>query len=111
MIVASSIIEDRAQADGRRDVTERHVFDDGFVRFVNYLAAAKANVIAAMAARVAFLEDQRAAEDIETRSAALMVSTRGKIDSYIGAFSVSDLQAKVLLTPEEIAALPAVLNG
>lgn len=55
-ITSSQIVEDRAQADGRRSVRERHTDDLGETFHVSYLAEAGANVSAIMSGRVAVLE-------------------------------------------------------
>lgn len=51
-ITSSAIIEDRAQIDGRRWITERHTDNLGIQRFVQYLAEAGADVQAAMSERL-----------------------------------------------------------
>lgn len=55
-ITSSTIIEDRAQRDGRRHVCEQHVDHVGLIHLVRYMAEAAANVAAAMTARVASIE-------------------------------------------------------
>ena len=66
-IVASSIVEDRPQRDGRRAVRERHEDDSGAVCFVDYLAEAKANAKEMLSIRVTQLEE--AAVDREQQAA------------------------------------------
>lgn len=63
-IVNSTIIEDRAQVDGRRFVRERHTDNLGAIQEVSYLAEAGADVNAAMTARVATLDAQAKAKEI-----------------------------------------------
>lgn len=57
-ILSSSIIADRAQADGRRYVTERHDDDQGESHQVTYLAAANADAQATANARQATILTQ-----------------------------------------------------
>lgn len=57
-ITASIIVEDRAQADGRRWVRERHTDHVGGQHFVSYLAEPESNATATMTARVASIEAQ-----------------------------------------------------
>lgn len=52
-ITSSTIIEDRAQIDGRRWITERHVDSQGQSYFVVYMADAGLDAQAEMANRVA----------------------------------------------------------
>lgn len=55
-IVSSAVIEDAAQIDGRRFITERHTDHLAMHQFVRYLADAGADVTAALSARVAMLD-------------------------------------------------------
>ena len=57
-IATSQIIEDHAQADGRRHVRERHTDQLGGVHEVAYMAEVGANTSTIMAARVASLDAQ-----------------------------------------------------
>lgn len=57
-IVSSIIVEDRAQAGGRRHVREVHTDHVGAVHHVVYMAEAGANANTALAARVASIEAQ-----------------------------------------------------
>lgn len=50
-ITQSTIVEDAAQRDGRRWITERHTDNAGVQHFVRYIAAAGADVNATMTAR------------------------------------------------------------
>ncbi len=63
-IVSSVIVEDVAQKDGRRSVRERHTDNLGLFHFVEYLAEAGADVNAAMTARVAQIEADMAAAEV-----------------------------------------------
>lgn len=55
-ITASEIIEDHAQADGRRHVRERHTDHLGIHHHVAYMAESGANATTAMTARVSQIE-------------------------------------------------------
>lgn len=63
-IVASVIVEDAPQMDGRRWVRERHTDHLGAAHDVLYLALAEADAEAIMAARVSAIEAQLAAAEI-----------------------------------------------
>jgi hypothetical protein len=63
-ITGSVIVEDRAQADGRRWIRERHTDHTGEVHFIVYMAAAGANATTAMTNRVALIEEQLAAAEM-----------------------------------------------
>lgn len=63
-IVASVIVEDRAQIDGRRAVREHHTDHLGVIHAVSYLAEALADVQAALTARVATLTQALADAEI-----------------------------------------------
>lgn len=64
-IVSSTIVEDAAQRDGRRHITERHVDHAGLIHFVRYIAERLANVSEAMAARVASIEAEMKSRELE----------------------------------------------
>jgi hypothetical protein len=70
-ISTSTIVEDRAQRDGRRHVTERHVDHVGVVFLIPYMGEAGANVNTLMAARVAILEAAAIANELEQLIATL----------------------------------------
>lgn len=63
-IVSSVIVEDRVQADGRRQVRERHTDHLGKVVDISYRAMPGADANAAMAARVNGLEANLAATEL-----------------------------------------------
>lgn len=60
-ITQSIIVHDLVQADGRRAIRERHVWDDGRVEFVSYLAAEDTDVNVHLAEQVPILEARDAA--------------------------------------------------
>lgn len=64
-IVASILLEDRAQADGRRAITERHQDHLGLWHFVRYIAENAADASAAMLARVTGLEERLKQAEID----------------------------------------------
>lgn len=67
-IVSTTVTQDaHAQADGRRNVTERHAFSSGEVVTVTYRAEPGADSAAIAAARVAALEQMMA--DAEAQGA------------------------------------------
>lgn len=63
-IIASAVIADHPQAGGRRRVTEAHTDHLGGVHRVEYVAQAKVDVQAAMAARAPLIEAELAAAEI-----------------------------------------------
>jgi hypothetical protein len=68
-ITTSEIVEDRAQRDGRRYITERHVDSSGAVWRITCLAPAAANASTIMAARVTQLEADAKAGEVATNLA------------------------------------------
>lgn len=67
-IVSTTVTQDaHAQADGRRDVTERHTFSSGEVVTVTYRAEIGADTAAIAAVRVSALEQAMA--DAEAQGA------------------------------------------
>lgn len=63
-IVSSQIVEDRAQADGRRAIRERHTDHIGRHQEVTYLAESGANATTTMNNRVAQIEAHSKATEI-----------------------------------------------
>lgn len=63
-ITSSVIVEDAAQKDGRRYITERHTDHVGGTYEVRYIALAAADVNATMTARVATIEAELAENEI-----------------------------------------------
>jgi hypothetical protein len=61
-VVNSQIIEDAAQRDGRRWITERHTLDDGSYQDVTYMAGAKDKVTDMLPIRAAQIEESIAAQ-------------------------------------------------
>lgn len=102
-ITQSTIVEDMPQIDGRRTITERHAFADGHTEEVNYWAEAKDDVEAAMADRVAILEEaaefqaaQRQAEQkLEKEQAvAVLKLPDSEIKAVLKLGSLSDVAAE-----------------
>jgi hypothetical protein len=71
LIVASIIAEDARQADGRRWIAERHTDQLGLAYEFRYLAAAAADVVALMTARVAIINADLIAREIAANLAAV----------------------------------------
>lgn len=94
-ITSSTITEDRAQADGRRRIVERHTRDDGPDYFVTYLAPAGDDVSARMAARVADLNATFAAEASERANFPVLASILTKLSDFNQSRSNAVLQASV----------------
>lgn len=78
-IVSSIIVEDRAQADGRRHVRERHTDHVGGTHDAVYLAESGADAEAVMAARVANIEAQLKTNEI---NANLAKALNGETDTF-----------------------------
>lgn len=66
MIISSIIVEDSPQADGRRQVRERHIDHIGCVQAIAYTAEVDVDINAVMIQRVPLLEQQ--AKDRELQS-------------------------------------------
>ena len=64
-IVASIIIEDSPQIDGRRWITERHTDHVGKTHFITYIAGLLDNVTTTMTARVSQIETSLENQEIE----------------------------------------------
>ena len=90
-IVASVIVEDRAQIDGRRSIIERHTDHLGVPQMLHYLAESGADVNAAMLARVAALGQAAADAEMVQNIAHIMVGDYGKVTTqYV---TVADARA------------------
>lgn len=87
MIVSSSIIEDCAQIDGRRWVTEQHVDQLSIAHAYTYLAAAAEDAVAAMNARVPLINAMLTAGEIEGNVSAVLAL--GSAASYTLNFSTA----------------------
>jgi hypothetical protein len=106
-VASSTIIEDQAQVGGWRSVTERHVFDDGHVVLVHYVAAKSLDVTSYMQARVPLVEAQDTDERNRAIARALLKSEIIKTQSYLIGLSNLALTNQVGLVPGEIAVLRA----
>ena len=86
-IVASEIIEDSAQADGRRYIRERHTDDLGVSHDVTYLAELGTDEEAVMASRVAQIEEQLRQAEINANMAKYL---NAELDTYTFFHSTAD---------------------
>lgn len=80
-IVASNIVEDRKQTDGRRAVRERHVDHLGREYFVDYLAESQASLATAMTARVPQIEASLANQECDSNLAAIENTGSGTLST------------------------------
>lgn len=71
-ILASSIVEDRVQVDGRRAVREAHTDDLGQVQVVDYLAEPDADVQAVLPIRAAILDALAAERELAANEAEVL---------------------------------------
>ena len=82
-IVTSVLVYNRVQADGRRKVREDHTDDLGRVHTIYTLIDDKADADAIMAARVAGLDAQLAAEQADRDERVAEEAANVKLDIYI----------------------------
>lgn len=104
-VTSSAIVEDRAQRDGRRAITERHRTDTGRVLDVSYLAEANADVAARMNARVADIDAELAREATQQMFAANLESAMRKLARFLRNSTDLEIQTRLQMTSDELRAL------
>jgi len=109
-VVASMIIADRAQRDGRRYITERHERADGTVVLVEYLVDAVADASATMLARVPFLDAQEVEAERRGRLRRLREVVLAKRDDWLRGQTDLALKTTLLLTDAQLRMLKVALG-
>ena len=97
MIVASKIIEDRPQIDGRRSVRERHVDDSGNEFFVDCMVEKTVDVLASLTSRAMQLSEAQVAQKSLEESARITERSRAT-----ALLSLPDEQLAAILKIETV---------
>lgn len=106
-IVTSVIISDDVQADGRRDIRERHTDDLGDIYPAHYLGEANTDANAVMLARVPFIEAQIEEVLIEATRRANKESALVKTNDYFDGQTDEELKRDFGYTDGELVEVRA----
>lgn len=92
-VVSSEIVQDVAQADGRRSVIERHTLADGTTRDFSYLADADLDANAVMAARVPELNSSLTQTEIESNIASVLANGAAAVTTFLEGTQQQSIRA------------------
>jgi hypothetical protein len=82
-MIASKIVSDTAQTDGRRMIREKHTDDFGTVQFIDYVAERDFDAEQALQDRHAYIEDQNVQADLEKSVETLELPTKASLLEFI----------------------------